>query len=110
MRLAVWAYSPRIHRGVLHDERIAAVQQRSEPFEQCGQFLVFQQPCRDDELARPAGNQAGIGLDQLLNLRFGGGSIVRLIRDFRSHVTSSVPIVLDGRVSSVRRLFDETLP
>src|SRR5689334_21950574 len=79
------------------------VEQRSEPFEQGGQLFVFEQSRGDDELTRPAGNQAGIGLDQLLNLRLGGGAVVgrnvrlsgsgrrisdpiRLIRDFRSHL------------------------
>ena len=107
MRLAVGAEidSPEI----LRDERIIPVEQRGKSLEQGRQLFVLEQPRGDDELTRPAGNQAGIGLDQLFDLRLRGAAVVgsnihvsgvggryrcehgscrqtRLIRDFRSHV------------------------
>jgi len=61
--------------GFSDDERIVPIQQRGKAVEQRRQFFVFEQSRGDDELAGAAGNQGGIGLDQLLNLHFGGAAL-----------------------------------
>jgi len=120
LRLAVRVFS----RVLLHNERIISVQKRRESLEQGGQLLVLEQSRGDDELAGPVRNQGGIGLDQLFDFRVGGTALISsdcvsgvgrlsdhvlLIRKFRSHLRPPW-FRCPTRLSSVRRLFDETLP